>query len=201
MENIRQVDIFIPEWLVKGEQETISKKLKKLNKPKTLEQIARVNSKLDDDNLEKGLARKMTNPNYFTDQNLKIGFKINLETHKINHANCMLTITTIYPDFGIETRYKKNSKEMVNIYATKLNQYKVKYHIIFSASFYKTDEEDQRRDETELFNSLNISHNLRETDINNIDVKSHLEHQNQIQITKENSWMFDKYSSKKKKIL
>ena len=39
------------------------------------------------------------------DKKLKIGFKIPLESHNINHANSVLTIIQNYPDFGIETRY------------------------------------------------------------------------------------------------
>ena len=51
-----------------------------------------------------------------------------------------------------------------------------KYHTLFSASFHKNNEEDRRIDEIELFNQLNFNHNLTETDINNIDVKSQLEY-------------------------
>ena len=74
---------------------------------------------------------------------------------------------------------------MASIYARLINQFKFKYRIIFSASFYKNNEEDQRSDETELFINLNINHNLTETDINNIEVKSQIEHQIRIQKTKE----------------
>ena len=86
---------------------------------------------------------------------------------------------------------------MATIYARLINQYKFKYHILFSASFYKINEEDQRSDEIELFLYLNINHNLTETDNNNIDVKSQLEHQIQIQETKESGWIFDKINSMK----
>ena len=47
----------------------------------------------------------MNNPYYFTDRNLKVGFKINLDTHHTNHANYILTITLNYPEFEIEVRY------------------------------------------------------------------------------------------------
>ena len=40
---------------------------------------------------------------------------------------------------------------MATIYARLINQKKFKYHILFSASFYKIIEEDQRCDEIELF--------------------------------------------------
>ena len=55
--------------------------------------------------------------------------------------------------------------------------------------------EDQRRDEIELFINLGINNNLTETGIDNIDVKSQLEHQ--IQKTKESGWIFDKTNSMK----
>ena len=48
---------------------------------------------------------------------------------------------------------------------------------------------------------MNINHNLRETDIKNIDVKSHLEHQIQIHETKESGWFFDKTNSMEVKFL
>ena len=47
----------------------------------------------------------MISPHYFTDRNLKVGFKINLDTHDINHANSKRTITPTYPEFGIHIRY------------------------------------------------------------------------------------------------
>ena len=73
---------------------------------------------------------------------------------------------------------------MFVIYARLLNQYKFKDLTLFSATFYETNEEDQRNIETDLFIKLNINHNLTESDIDNIDVKYQLEHQNQIQETK-----------------
>ena len=81
---------------------------------------------------------------------------------------------------------------MATIYARLINQYEHKYQIIFSANFFKINEEDQRGDENKVFINLNINHNLTESDINNIDVKSQLEHQNQIQETRESGLTFDK---------
>ena len=140
----------------------------------------------------------MINPHYFMDENLKIGFKIILESHNINHANSLLNIEPKFPDTGIETRYvNKILKEMATNYARLINQYKCKNQILFSASFYKINEEDQRSDGIELFSNLNINNNLTETDINNIDVESQLEHQKQVQETKESGWIFDKINSMK----
>ena len=91
-------------------------------------------------------------PKYFMDEILKTGSKINVEKLNINHANSILTITPIYPDSGFETRENdKNLKEMATIYARYLNHYKVKYHQLFSASFYKINEEDQGSDEIDFF--------------------------------------------------
>ena len=83
------------------------------------------------------------------------------------------------------------------IYAKFLNQYKFKYHTIFSASFYKINEEDQRNNENELYINLKINQNLTESDIDNIDVRSQLQHQIQIQETEESGWIFDKTNSMK----
>ena len=78
----------------------------------------------------------MINPYYFIDEKLKIGFKINLESHNISHANSILTIIHKFPEFGIEFRYiNKIVKELSVIYARLINQYTFKYHTLFSASF------------------------------------------------------------------
>ena len=44
---------------------------------------------------------------------------------------------------------------------------------------------------------MNINNNKTETDIAKIDVKSQLEHQIQIQETKESGWIFDKCNLRK----
>ena len=133
----------------------------------------------------------MINPYYFIDENLKIGLKIILVSHNINHAKSLLNIEPNFPDIGIETRYiNKILKKMATIYARLINQYKFKYHILFSATFYKINEEDQRSDEIEIFINLNLNNNLTENDIDKIDIKSHSEHQIQI-LTKESGWIFD----------
>ena len=109
-----------------------------------------------------------------------------------------MTITPKFPDFGTEFRYiNKIIKELSVIYARLLNQYKFKYHTIFSASFYKINEEDQRNNEIELYRNLNINHNVTESDIDNTDVRSRLEHQIQNQEMKDSGWIFDKINSMK----
>ena len=101
LEKKNQHEIIIPEWLFKEQQVPIKKQLKKVYNPKTLEQITREKIKLNDEEL----AKKMINPYYFFDENLKNGFKIFLEIHKINHAISLLNNITNFPDIGIETRY------------------------------------------------------------------------------------------------
>ena len=124
----------------------------------------------------------MINPYYFIDESLKIGFKIILKTHIISQANSILTITPNFPEFGIDLRYiNKIIKELSVIYARLINQYRFKYHILFSSSFFKNNEEDQRNNEIELYIHLNINHKLTESDIDIIDVRSQLEHQIQVQ--------------------
>ena len=193
LENMKQNELIIPEWLF---QEPVENKIKKIYNPRSLKQIARDNIRLDDKQLNKELAKKMINPYYFTDRNLKVGFKINLDSHNLHHANSKLTIIPNYPEFGIEVRYiNKIMKELSVIYARLINQYKFKYQTVFSARFDKQDENDQLLDETELFINLNINHNLTETDINNINILSPLEYQIQQQEMKDSGWRFDKINS------
>ena len=49
-----------------------------------------------------------------------------------------------------------------------------------------------------MFINLKFIHNLTESDIINIDVKSQLEHQIQIRETKESGWIYYKINSRKK---
>ena len=194
LENVEQNEMIIPEGFFEEEKSPIKKKIQKVYNPKTLKQLAREKIKLD----VKELAKMMINPYYFIDENLKNGFKINLESLNISHANSILTITPNFQEFGIEFRYNnKIVKELSVIYARLINQYKFKYHTLISASFYKINEEDQRDNEIELYINLKINHNLTESVIDNIDVRSQLEHQIQIQETKESGWIFDKINSMK----
>ena len=84
LENEKQNDMIRPDWLF---QEPIEKKIKKINNPKSLKQIARDNIKVDVKRLNKELGKKMLNPFCFTVRILKVGFKSILDSHHINHAN------------------------------------------------------------------------------------------------------------------
>ena len=185
--------MILPEWLF---QEPIENENEKINNPKSLKQIARDNIKLDDKQLNKELAKRMLIPSYFTDKNLKVGFKINLDSHHIIHANSTLTITPKYPEFGIEDRYSdKKMKDLAVIYARLINQYKFKYQTVFSTRFDKEDEDNQVLDETELFININIIHNLIETDIDKTDVRSPIHYQIQQQEMKDSRCRFDEVNS------
>ena len=197
LENINRNEMIIPEWIFKEEPPPIKKKIQKVYNPKTLKPLAREKIKLDD----REFVKLMINPCNFIDKNLKNGLKINLESHNTNHANSILTITCKYPEIGIEYRYiNKIIKELSVIYARLINQYKFNYHTLFSASFYKINEEDQRDSEIELYMNVKINHKITESDIDNIDVRSQLEHQIQIQETKDSGWIFDKINSMKKSL-
>ena len=127
---------------------------------------------------------------------MKAGFKINLDSHHINHANFKLTIIPNYPEFGIEVRYiNKIIKELSVIYARLKNQCKFTYQTFFPARFDTQDEKGQLLDETELFINLNINHNLTESYLDKIDIKSPLEHQTQQQEMKDSGCRFDKINS------
>ena len=193
IENLKRNEMIIPEWLF---QELLENKINKIYNPKSLKQLARNNIKLDEKQLNKELAKKMINPYYFTDRILKVGYKINLDSHHINHANSKLTILPNYSEFGIEVRYtNKIVEELSVIYAGLINQYKFRYQTVFSAKFDKQDENNQVLDETELFINLNINHNLTQTNIDNTNVISSTEHQIQQQEKKDSEWRFDKINS------
>ena len=190
---MKQNEMIIPEWLF---QEPIENKSRKIYNPKPLRQLARDKIRLDDRQLNSELARRMINPYYFTDRNLRVGFKINLDSHNLHHTNSKITITPNHPEFGIEVRYiNKIMKELAVIYARILNQYKLKYQRVFSARFDKQDADNQLLDETELFVNLKVYHNLPQTDLDNIDVISPLENQKQQLEIRDSGWRFDKYNS------
>ena len=119
LENRKKDEMIIPEWFF---QEPIESKIKKIYNPKSSKQIARDNIRLDDKHLTKELAKKMINPYYFTDRNLKVGFKINVDSHRINHANSKLTTKSNYPELRIEVRYNNKIIKLSIIYARLINQ-------------------------------------------------------------------------------
>ena len=193
IENMKQNEMIIPEWLF---QEPVENKINKMYNPKSLKQLARNNIKLDDKQLNKELAKKMLNPYFFTDRNLKVAYKINLYSHHNNHLNSKVTITSNFENTGIEFRFINNiMREMSIIYARLINQYKFKYQTVFSARFDKQDEDRQLLDEIELFINLNMNYNITQSDIDKIIITFPLERQIQKQEMKDSGWRFDKLYS------
>ena len=97
IENIKQNEMIIPEWLFK---EPIENKINRIYNPKPIKQLARNNIKLDDKQLNKELAKKMINPFYFSDRKLQVTYKININSHHINHLNSKLTISSHFENTG-----------------------------------------------------------------------------------------------------
>ena len=181
------------EWLFR---EIFENRIKKLCNSKPLRQMARDNTKIDDKELNKELAKKIINPFYFTDRALQVGLNISLESHHINHANSKFIIKINYPEFGIEVRYiNEIIKELSIVYARLVNQYIFKCQTVLPARIDKQDEDNQVLDEAEFFTNLNINHNLKQSDLDKIDIRSPSEHQIQQQEMRDSGWRFEKVSS------
>ena len=113
-------------------------KIKKIYNPKSLKQLARDNIKLDEKQLSEELAKKMTNPYYFTDRALSVGFIITLENQHINHGNSNFFIKPNYFEFVIEVRYVgKVLENLPVVKVRKISQFIFKGQTIFSARFDK----------------------------------------------------------------
>ena len=67
-------------------------------------------------------------------------------------------------------------KEVADIYGRLINQHYCKNQTVLSARFDKQDEDDQVLEELELYFNLNIFRNLTESDFDNIDIESLLDH-------------------------
>ena len=131
MENLKQNDMNISEWLF---QEHIENQNKEIYNPKPMKKLATDNNKLDGKQLNKERAEKTINSFYFTDRVLQVGFKIILESHHINHAISKLIMKPSFPEFGIEVRYiKKIIKKLSLTYGRLLNQNSFKNQTVLSA--------------------------------------------------------------------
>ena len=135
----------------------------------------------------------MINPYYFS-RRFENQYKINLDSHNINHLNSKITITNKY-DLPIDM-YDVDSilREMSIIYARLIDQYKFKYQVVFSAEFDKEDEFGFISDKTELFISLKINQILTLKDIEQTNIYSQLDSQITNQEMKDSGWRFDKIS-------
>ena len=76
----------------------------------------------------KKLAKKMTNPYYFTDTALQLEFNITLESHHINHTHSKIITKPNFLNFRIVLRQIiKILNKMATIYARLKNQNKLNY--------------------------------------------------------------------------
>ena len=144
--------------------------------------------------IDSQLAQKMINPYYFS-QRLNLAYKIELDSHNINHLNSKITVRSKY-DLRIENREINNIfKEMALIYARLIGQYKFKYQVVFSALFEKMNEFGYIENKTEMYISLKLNHVLTLSDLDNLTINSQVESQIENKQMKESGWVFDKLVS------
>ena len=166
----------------------------KLKQVPTLKQLAKSKINISGKVLENEIAKRMINPYYFS-RRFENQYKINLDSHNINHLNSKITITNKY-DLPIDM-YDVDSilREMSIIYSRLIDQYKFKYQVVFSAQFDKEDEFGFISDKTELFISLKINQILTLKDIEETNIYSQLDSQITNQELKDSGWRFNKIIS------
>ena len=145
--------------------------MKQINCPESLNQLIRNH------------IRSNKNPYYNNDRKLQDELRIDKD------RPCLTFI--ISSGFEVELCYINHIiKQLSNIYARLINQYKFRYQTVFLTVFDK-----QNGDEKELFIDLNNSHNLTKTDIDKIDVISLLRHKIHDEEMKDFDWQFYKINS------
>ena len=116
-----------------------------------------------------------------SDDNQK-GLRLELKIDK--DSPCLTFVITPYESVNeVEVFYINHIiKQLSNIYARLINQYKFKYQTVFSVVFDK---------QNELFVDLNISHNLTQNDIDMIDIISPLKQKIHDEEMKNSSWQIN----------
>ena len=136
----------------------------------------------------------MISPYYFS-RRFENQYKINLDSHNVNHLNSKITFKNKY-DLPIQMDDVDSIlKEMSLIYTRLIDQYKIKFQVVFSAEFDKEDEFGFISDKTELFISLKINQILTLEDIEQTNICSQLESQITNQELKDSGWRFNKLVS------
>ena len=120
--------------------------------------------------------------------------KLQIELRIDKDSPCLtFIITPNISEYEVEVCYINHIiKNLSNIYARVINQFKFRYQTVFSAVF---DKQNENEDEKELFINLNINHNLSQTDIGKIDVISPLKNKIHDEEMKDFDWQFDKINS------
>lgn len=150
-------------------------KMKKETKKEvpSLKQLALENINLSEKELKKELAKQMINPYYFS-KRYQPQYKIDLDSHHINHTNSKITISSKY-ELEVEiSEINSILREMSITYARLINQYKFTNQTVFSTVFDKQDEVGFELDKTNMFISFKINQNLTKTDIDEINIESQL---------------------------
>ena len=111
---------------------------------------------------------------------------IYIYNHHDKHANSIITITSEFKNIGIDISHiNKLMEEMSLIYAKLKDQYKFKYQLTSLVLFKKYGEDNEITSEVELPITLSISHNLTQSEIDNINFQWTLENRIQILEMKE----------------
>ena len=86
-------------------------------------------------------------------------------------------------------------EEMSHIYAKLINQYKFKYQLTFLVLFNKYGEDNEITCETELPITSSITHNLTQSEVDNINIKWTLENRIQSIEMIESGWNFQRVNN------
>ena len=84
---------------------------------------------------------------------------------------------------------------MAHMYAKSINQYKFKYQLSFMLLFYKFEEDEDIRKEAEMTINLNMTNNLTQSEIDNVDIQWDLEARKQNLEMRESGWRFQRVNS------
>ena len=132
----------------------------------------------------------------FTDNILNIAYDITVDSHHKKDLNSQITITSKFDNIGIEMYFiDKIFKEMSHIYAKFINQYKFKYQLSFMLLFYKFEEDGDIRKEADMPIILNMTNNLTQSEIDNVDLQWDLESRKQTIEMRESGWVFQRVNS------
>ena len=151
--------------------------MKQINCPESLNQLM-----INYIKSNKKVKQRIKNSYYDNDRGLRLELKIDKD------SPCLTFVIKPYESvYEVEVFYINHIiKQLSNIYARLINQYKFSYRTVFLVVFDK---------QNELLIDLNISHNLTQTDIDKIDVISPLKHKIHDEEMKNSGWQFDKINS------
>ena len=130
----------------------------------------------------------------FTYNILDIAYDITVDRHHKKDLNSQITITSKFDNlFGIEMYHINDiNKEMAQIYAKFINQYKFKYQLSFMLSFIKFEKDGDIRKEAEMVINLNKINNLTQSEIDNTNIQWEVEARKQNLEMREPGWHFQR---------